>query len=86
MISSLIARLNQVQKIDEARENQQLISTQIESDMMELVQYVLKNSKGLDNRTSQTFLDVSKTFYYVAFCPPETMKQHMMKVLFERVA
>ncbi|XP_031487010.1 ent-copalyl diphosphate synthase 1 isoform X2 [Nymphaea colorata] len=75
-----------VPKSDEARENQPVISTQIESEMMELVQSVLKNSKGLDNRTSQTFLDVSKTFYYVAFCPPETMKQHMMKVLFERVA
>ncbi|CAN6453670.1 unnamed protein product [Victoria cruziana] len=89
LTNSLCRKLNciaKVQKMDEASENQQLINTQIESEMMELVESVLKNSRGLDKDASQTFLDVSKTFYYIAFCPPETMKHHMVKVLFERVA
>nr|UTR36782.1 CPS6 [Tripterygium wilfordii] len=58
---------------------------QIESDMRELVQLVLNSSDGMDSNIKQTFLTVTKSFYYTAFTHPGTVNYHIAKVLFERV-
>ncbi|XP_035832330.1 (-)-kolavenyl diphosphate synthase TPS28, chloroplastic isoform X2 [Helianthus annuus] len=62
------------------------ISFEIESKMQELVQLVLCDSPDdLDTTSKQTFLMVAKTFYYRALFDPETINQHIGKVLFENV-
>ncbi|KAK9057483.1 hypothetical protein SSX86_022319 [Deinandra increscens subsp. villosa] len=58
----------------------------IESKMQELVQLVLCESPNdLDANSKKTFLTVAKTFYYRALFDPETINQHIGKVLFENV-
>ncbi|KAM0051074.1 putative ent-copalyl diphosphate synthase [Helianthus debilis subsp. tardiflorus] len=62
------------------------ISFEIESKMQELVQLVLCDSPDdLDTTSKQTFLMVAKTFYYRSLFDPETINQHIGKVLFENV-
>ncbi|MFS7903199.1 putative ent-copalyl diphosphate synthase [Helianthus anomalus] len=62
------------------------ISFEIESKMQELVQLVLCDSPDdLDTTSKQTFLMVAKTFYYRALFDPETIKEHIGKVLFKNV-
>ncbi|KAL2516731.1 Ent-copalyl diphosphate synthase [Abeliophyllum distichum] len=56
-------------------------STEIERDMQALVELVFCES----NVVNQTFLMVAKTYYYGAYCSPETIDFHISKVLFERV-
>nr|GFA74347.1 ent-copalyl diphosphate synthase, chloroplastic-like [Tanacetum cinerariifolium] len=59
---------------------------EIDSRMQELVQLVLCDSPDdLDQDLKHMFLTVAKTFYYKAYCDPETMNAHISKVLFEVV-
>ncbi|CAH1424305.1 unnamed protein product [Lactuca virosa] len=58
----------------------------IDSKMQELVQLVLSDSPDdLDQDLKQTFLTVAKTFYYKAYCDPETINVHISKVMFETI-
>ncbi|KAL4558767.1 hypothetical protein LXL04_036969 [Taraxacum kok-saghyz] len=62
------------------------INTSIDSKMQELVQLVLSGSPcDLDHELKQTFLTVAKTFYYKAYCDPETIHVHISKVMFETI-
>ncbi|KAJ7950513.1 Copalyl diphosphate synthase [Quillaja saponaria] len=60
---------------------------EIESDMQELLQLVLQSSSDGIHKSNvkNTFLVVAKTFYYAAYCLPETINFHIGKVLFESV-
>nr|ANO43020.1 terpene synthase 3 [Tripterygium wilfordii] len=58
---------------------------QIDSDMRELVQLVLNSSDDMDSNIKQTFLTITKSFYYTAFTHPGTVNYHIAKVLFETV-
>ncbi|KAK7336755.1 hypothetical protein VNO77_17302 [Canavalia gladiata] len=59
---------------------------QIESDMQELVQLVLQNtSDGLHSNIKNSFFTVARSFYYAAYCDPETINSHVKKVLFQEV-
>ncbi|KAL7126611.1 hypothetical protein ABFS83_14G200000 [Erythranthe nasuta] len=61
-------------------------STEIESEMQELVELVLTKSSGdLESQLKQNFLVIAKSYYYTAYCNPGTINFHMAKVLFERV-
>ncbi|KAF9601572.1 hypothetical protein IFM89_020428 [Coptis chinensis] len=57
----------------------------IESDMQELVQTVVRNSDGINSEIKQIFLTVAKSFFYIVYCPLETMDHHISEVLFKRV-
>ncbi|KAI4323263.1 hypothetical protein L6164_022883 [Bauhinia variegata] len=59
---------------------------EIESEMQELVKLVLQSSSnGIDSNINNTFLIVTKSFYYLAYCDPNTINFHIAKVLFEPV-
>ncbi|PKA53594.1 Ent-copalyl diphosphate synthase 2 [Apostasia shenzhenica] len=63
-----------------------IIEKMIELEMQELVKCVLESSsKGLNRETKQTFLAIAKSYYYTAYCPIETLNNHISKVLFEPV-
>ncbi|XP_020580217.1 ent-copalyl diphosphate synthase 1, chloroplastic [Phalaenopsis equestris] len=59
----------------------------LESDMQQLIKCVLQpeSPDGLSGPTKQTFLAVIKSIYYLAWCPPAALDDHITKVLFERV-
>jgi hypothetical protein len=55
-------------------------------EMRELAQCVFRSGgSSVDRETRQTFLHVTKSYYYVALCSPETVEHHISKVLFEDV-
>ncbi|KAL8148925.1 ent-copalyl diphosphate synthase 1-like [Apium graveolens] len=56
---------------------------EIESYMQELVQLVFcTTSDNLDPEFKQIFFMVARTFYYTAYCNPNTIDDHINKVLF----
>ncbi|XP_061341359.1 ent-copalyl diphosphate synthase 1-like [Gastrolobium bilobum] len=63
-----------------------ITTSKIESEMQELVQLVLQNSShGMHSNIKNSFLMVAKSFYYAAYCDPETINSHIDKVLFQKV-
>ncbi|XP_042991436.1 (-)-kolavenyl diphosphate synthase TPS28, chloroplastic-like isoform X5 [Carya illinoinensis] len=63
-----------------------LTTPEIESEMQEVVQLVLHNSKDdIHSDIKQTFLAIAKSFYYAAYCDHGTINFHIAKVLFDRV-
>ena len=65
-------------KIDELDRN-------VGFEMQELAQFVFQSGSSMDRETRQTFLHVTKRYYYVALCSPETIEHHISKVIFEDV-
>lgn len=62
--------------------------TEIDSQMQELVQLVLEkksSSAEMDAGIKQSFLDVTRSFYYTAHFDPTTIDRYINKVLFEAV-
>ncbi|KAK8635909.1 hypothetical protein V6N13_004622 [Hibiscus sabdariffa] len=65
---------------------EQMRTQKIESSMQELIQLVLQNSSDdLDSGFKQTFLTVTRSFYYATNCDLGTTIYHIAKVLFEKV-
>ena len=61
-------------------------SPEIEADMQELVQLVIKRpSERVPETVKQTFLIVAKTFYYAANCSVETRNIYISKIFFEPI-
>jgi ent-copalyl diphosphate synthase len=54
-------------------------------EMQELAQCVFQSGISVDRETRQTYLHVTKSYYYVALCSPETIEHHISKVIFEDV-
>jgi hypothetical protein len=67
------------------RENMENFNRQVDLEMKELTHCVLQGSGAISKATRQTFLDVVKSFYYVAYCSTETVDSHIAKVIFEDV-
>nr|BAD42452.1 ent-CDP synthase [Oryza sativa Japonica Group] len=67
-------------------DNVEGIDQEVDVEMKELIQRVYgSSSNDVSSVTRQTFLDVVKSFCYVAHCSPETIDGHISKVLFEDV-
>ncbi|XP_027351053.1 ent-copalyl diphosphate synthase, chloroplastic-like [Abrus precatorius] len=63
-----------------------ITTPEIESDMQELVQLLVQNSSdGVHSNIKNSFLTVTKSFYYAAYCDPENIDSHIEKVLFQKV-
>ncbi|TVU33980.1 hypothetical protein EJB05_15800, partial [Eragrostis curvula] len=56
---------------------------QVDIEMQELARFVLQSCNSINKVTRQTFLHVAKSCYYVAHCSPETIDNHISKVIFE---
>lgn len=60
--------------------------TNINSGMQELMKLVFSSEEeDLDGKIKEIFLLVAKSYYYAAYCNPETINFHVKKVLFEGV-
>uniref|UniRef100_A0A0E0CM94 Ent-kaurene synthase A n=1 Tax=Oryza meridionalis TaxID=40149 RepID=A0A0E0CM94_9ORYZ len=67
-------------------DNVEGIDQEVDVEMKELIQRVYgSSSNDVSSVTRQTFLDVVKSFCYVAHCSPEIIDGHISKVLFEDV-
>ncbi|XXG48534.1 hypothetical protein AAC387_Pa02g2957 [Persea americana] len=85
-LASLIEKAEQTADGNGTIPSRGLASQQpMETEMQELLQYVLQTSDGIDLAIKQTFLTVAKSFYYTAHCSPTNFNLHMEKILFERV-
>ncbi|KAD6120133.1 hypothetical protein E3N88_11404 [Mikania micrantha] len=73
-----------ISKLHNFKEN---CTIMVDSKMQELVRLVFSDDtpNGLDQDLKQTFLTVTKTFYYKACCDPNTINDHISKVLFDIV-
>ncbi|CAN6232114.1 unnamed protein product [Urochloa humidicola] len=69
----------------ETMEKYDNLDQKVDLEMKELAQCVLQDCNSIDRVTRQTFLHVVKSYYYVAYCSPETIYNHVSKVLFEDV-
>ncbi|XP_072971138.1 ent-copalyl diphosphate synthase 1, chloroplastic-like isoform X2 [Typha angustifolia] len=89
LASSIFHRLQLRMKLTQGTiENQTItkkLDKEVESEMQALVHTILMHSTSLSSKTKQTFLNVVKSFYYLAHCPTATLNNHISKVIFERV-
>lgn len=69
----------------QVNDNKKTTTPEIDADMQELVQLVLKKSDGLNSDLKHIFFAVARSLYYPAVCDVGTINYHMVKVLFERV-
>ncbi|CAL5021385.1 unnamed protein product [Urochloa decumbens] len=72
-------------QVGEKMEKDGNLDQQVDLEMQELAQCVLQNCNSINWESRQTFLHVVKSYYYVAYCSPETISNHVSKVLFEDV-
>ena len=61
------------------------IDQQLDLEMQELTRRVLQGCSAINRLTRETFLHVVKSFCYVAYCSPETIDNHIDKVIFQDV-
>ncbi|TVU29592.1 hypothetical protein EJB05_21166, partial [Eragrostis curvula] len=86
LIFSICCKLSRRDQNGESMGNNKKLAQQLDSEMEELVaQCVLQSSNAVNRLTKQTFLHVAKSYYYVAHCSPETIDNHIAKVIFECV-
>uniref|UniRef100_A0A0E0B1A0 Terpene synthase N-terminal domain-containing protein n=1 Tax=Oryza glumipatula TaxID=40148 RepID=A0A0E0B1A0_9ORYZ len=58
------------------------LDRQVDMEMQKLALLVLQNYNAADGLTNRTFLDVVKSFCYIAHCLPETVDRHIFMVMF----
>lgn len=88
LASSICSRLQACTWLPEGNMRRKCGDQNIESEMQELVKYVLdqpQRPNGLNRETKKTFMTVVKSFYYMAWCPSAAFDDHVSKVLFEPV-
>jgi ent-copalyl diphosphate synthase len=75
----------QVNEPNEAALN--CIDKEIERDMQELAQSLLRSDEKISNRMAkQTMWNIVRSYYYATRCPSYMMDRHVSKVIFEPVS
>ncbi|RLN06999.1 syn-copalyl diphosphate synthase-like [Panicum miliaceum] len=83
--SSICNKLSKRVQNGETRQHTEDLERQVDQEMQELAQCVLQSSNSINRMTRQTFLDVAKSYCYMAHCSPEIIENHISKVIFEDV-
>ncbi|KAF2915615.1 hypothetical protein DAI22_09g051250 [Oryza sativa Japonica Group] len=61
------------------------LDRQVDMEMQKLALLVLQNYNAADRLSNRTFLDVVKSFCYIAHCSPETVDRHIFMVMFDNL-
>ncbi|KAG2651500.1 syn-copalyl diphosphate synthase, chloroplastic-like [Panicum virgatum] len=77
--------LSQVNRNGTTTENTENLEQQVDQEMQELAQCVFQTCDAISRVTKETFLHVTRTYYYVAHSSSETIDSHISKVIFEDV-
>ncbi|VFQ86200.1 unnamed protein product [Cuscuta campestris] len=93
---SLYRHAQSYEREADERPQERMTKAEVEREMQSLVKIVLTDDDDeeeeeeeeedlISPEVKQTFLTVTKAFYYAAFCNPGTIDSHIAKVLFQRV-
>ncbi|CAO2046273.1 unnamed protein product [Urochloa humidicola] len=61
------------------------LERQVDPEMQDLAQRVFQSCNSTSRVAKQTFLHVARSYCYVAHCSPETIDNHIYKVIFQGV-